>query len=284
MTLYGPDLSNNNWSGKAPVDIVPWLGQLKTQGFSFIEHKVSEGDYYTDPYWPTVYQWAQDNDFVAVGYHYVIGGIDPARQAARYLKNDPSKGAAPAMLDFEANSGGIENFHAVWQAFQAAGINVRLAYIPHWYWQDIGSPSLTGVTGLVSSAYYERGNYASAEYLDSGGDNGEGWTGYGGATPAIWQFTDSALIAGLNVDCNAYRGSLDDLKILLGVTPGSPSTGVSPVTPIPNPSTLAVLRTIRCSCVALSWRAGRSSVAARWSMRSLPSVRRCSSPVSMRRR
>ena len=34
-------------------------------------HKVSEGSYYEDPYWPTVQQWCQQNSLPVIGYHYV---------------------------------------------------------------------------------------------------------------------------------------------------------------------------------------------------------------------
>ncbi|GFG74674.1 GH25 family lysozyme [Mycobacterium botniense] len=216
MTLYGVDLSNNNWGGQPAAAIVSALNEIISEGFTWIEHKVSEGNYYRDPYWPTVWQWAQQTGNLVVGYHYVTTD-DPAQQAQTYLANDPSNGAAPCMLDFEANSGDITNFWAVWNAFVAAGVNMRLSHIPHWYWQQIGSPDLSGVVGLVSSAYYEEGNYASTEYADAGGDNGQGWTGYGGATPVIWQFTDAALVAGMSVDANAFRGSVDDLRSLLGI-------------------------------------------------------------------
>lgn len=225
MTLFGVDLSNNNWGGAPPASIVPTLNEIIAEGFSWIEHKCSEGNYYADPYWPTVWQWAQQTGNIVVAYHYVTTD-DPAQQAQKYLSNDPSNGAAPCMLDFEANSGDINNFWAVFNAFTAAGINMRLDYIPHWYWQQIGSPDLSGVVGLVSSAYYEEGNYASTEYNDAGGDNGQGWTGYGGATPVIWQFTDAALVAGKSVDANAFKGSLDDLKALLGI--GTPVTQPDP--------------------------------------------------------
>ncbi|PIJ36725.1 hypothetical protein BMW24_003395 [Mycobacterium heckeshornense] len=215
MTLYGVDLSNNNWGGQPVAGIVPTLNDIISEGFTWIEHKVSEGNYYQDPYWPTVWQWGQQTGNLVVGYHYVTTN-DPAQQAQTYLSNDPSNGAAPCMLDFEANSGDITNFWAVWNAFAAAGINMRLSYIPRWYWQQIGSPDLSAVTGLVSSAYDFEGDYASTEYLESGGDEGSGWQPYGGATPVIWQFTDAALVAGMLVDANAFKGTVDDLTSLLG--------------------------------------------------------------------
>lgn len=70
MTLFGVDLSNNNWGGQPPAGIVPTLNEIIAEGFSWIEHKVSEGNYYTDPYWPTVWEWAQSTGNIVVGYHY----------------------------------------------------------------------------------------------------------------------------------------------------------------------------------------------------------------------
>jgi hypothetical protein len=121
------------------------------------------------------------------------------------------------MLDVESNSGDIDNFWAVVQAFNNAGINVSLAYIPRWYWEKIGCPDLSSLAEnqiqLVSSNYPNVGSgYASDVYYNAGGEAGPGWTSYGGATPTCWQFTDQANVAGHVVDCNAYNGpNLDAL-------------------------------------------------------------------------
>ena len=124
------------------------------------------------------------------------------------------------MLDFEANSGDIGNFWAVVNAFDAAGVTVTLSYIPRWYWQQIGSPDLTGVPGLIASSYVGGTGYASSLYP---GDNSAYWAPYGGVTPALLQFTSTAQIGSLSVDCNAFDGTLDQLIALLqGGTMTSP--------------------------------------------------------------
>jgi hypothetical protein len=93
---------------------------------------------------------------------------------------------------------------------------VSLAYIPRWYLGQIGGGDLSRLApngiSLVSSAYEFRGDYASTEYYESGGDGGNGWNSYNGGTPSVWQFTDAAIVAGLSVDCNAYKG--DNLDAL----------------------------------------------------------------------
>jgi lysozyme len=221
VTLFGPDVSNNNFGGYEAPDLdaaTAFVDALPGEGFSWIEAKCSQGSDFIDPTWSTIYAAAQANNLPVVAYHY-MDTSDAAGQAQTCLQ---ALGGAqvPIMFDFEDDSGSYENYQAVLAAFQAVGINVALSYIPEWYWEDDGDPSLSSVVGLVSSAYpsTEQG-YASTLYEHGGGDDGEGWNSYGGATPVIWQFTDAALIAGITVDANAFQGTLADLQTLLGVTP-----------------------------------------------------------------
>jgi hypothetical protein len=212
MTLFYPDCSNNNWS--STQDAIDFLEQLVPEGFSGICHKVSEGSYYEDPYWLAIQQWCQQNNFPLIGYHYVTAD-DAASQASTWLGND---GGALAMLDWEQNGGDLTNLTAVVDAFNTAGITVQLGYYPRWYWSEQGGGDLSDLANaLVSSAYPDGTGYASTIYLNSGGNAGQGWAPYGDATPAAWQFTNSADIAGVTVDCNAYLGT--DLTVLFGLAP-----------------------------------------------------------------
>lgn len=211
VTLFYPDCSNNNWS--SPQDPIQFLEQLVPEGFSGMCHKVSEGNYYEDPYWPTVRQWCRQHHLPLIGYHYVTTD-DPASQAATWHGNN---GGTRAMLDWEDNGGDLANLTAVVDGFNAAGVTVQLGYYPQWYWRQQGGGNLSDLANfLVSSAYPDSSGYASTIYTNSGGNTGEGWAPYGGATPATWQFTNSADIAGFTVDCNAYQGT--DLRVLFGTT------------------------------------------------------------------
>lgn len=188
-------------------------------------HKVSEGNYYEDLYWPTVQQWCQQNNLPLIGYHYVTTG-DPASQAQTWQGNN---GGTLAMLDWEDNSGDLTNLADVVDAFNAAGVTVQLGYYPQWYWSQQGEGDLSSLANaLVSSAYPDGSGYAITIYTDSGGNTGDGWAAYGGATPAAWQFTDSADIAGFTVDCNAYLGT--DITALFGTEP-TPDSTARPGTP-----------------------------------------------------
>lgn len=226
MAILYPDCSNHQW--RSPRELTNFLSDLSSQGFPGICHKVSEGDGYSDPYWQACKEWCQQNNMPCLGYHYVTTD-NPGSQAQQWLHNN---GGPNVMLDFEVNSGDINNFWNVVNAFNAVGVNVQLAYLPRWYWQGhIGSPDLSSLTSngilLVSSSYpVADSGLASTIYDDAGGDTGPGWAPYGGATPSAWQFTDRATIGGINVDCNAYLGF--DINVLFGSaqTPGPPPGAV----------------------------------------------------------
>ncbi|WP_433568068.1 glycoside hydrolase family 25 protein (plasmid) [Nocardia sp. CA-151230] len=214
MTLYGIDISNNNGSD---ID----LAQVKAEGFDFVFCKVSEGDYFVDSTWPAYRDAARAAGLALAGYHYVRGDCDPDSQADVFVRH--LDGAA-AMLDFEANSGGMDVFWAVVRAINARGVQVALSYIPRWYWQQIGSPDLSQAPGLIQSSYVTTPSApASAMYP---GDDSAFWNGFGGKAVDILQFTDGAMVAGHSVDANAFRGTRADLDTLLAV-PRSPN----PATP-----------------------------------------------------
>lgn len=223
MTLFYPDVSNLQWSNNQQV--TDWCAQLLPSGFAGAAHKVSEGDYYTDRYWPVFRDFCAANSIPFIGYHYVTGD-NAASQAQLYVNNGGSRNV---MLDIEANSGDMNNVWNVVNAFNDKGINVQLVYLPKWYWGQIGSPDLSALAGnqilLVSSSYPGGSGFASSIYAAAGGDGGQGWASYGGCAPAAWQFSDKASIAGLNVDVNAFRGT--DIGVLFG-TASSPAPPVSP--------------------------------------------------------
>jgi hypothetical protein len=206
MTLYGFDISNNNGANLS-------IAEIKSEGFAWCEAKVSQGNYFSDPEWQQYRDQANACGLPIIGYHYADASCSPASQAARFQNNE---GGDFVMIDFEQNSGDITDYWALAQAFNAIGITVSVSYIPQWYWQQIGSPDLSRVPGLAASAYpISSAGYASVLYQEGGGDSGEGWTPYGHGNPAIWQFSDCALIDGSTLDADAFRGSLDDLITLL---------------------------------------------------------------------
>jgi GH25 family lysozyme M1 (1,4-beta-N-acetylmuramidase) len=207
MTIFGPDISNNNGPN---LDM--W--QIRNEGFDFIFCKVSEGDYFVDRTWPRYRDAARAAGLLVAGYHYVRADCDAVAQANLFVDNLGE--GIPAMLDFEANSGGIDVFWNVVRAINARGVEVALSYVPRWYWQQIGSPDISAVPNLIQSSYVNGSGYASDLYP---GDDSYNWNGFGGADVKILQFSDAGLVAGSSVDVNAFRGTRDELAALLTLQP-----------------------------------------------------------------
>jgi GH25 family lysozyme M1 (1,4-beta-N-acetylmuramidase) len=211
VTIYGMDCSNNNGSGIS-------MAEVANEGFDFVFCKVSEGNYFQDSTWAGYRAAAQAAGLLLAGYHYAASSSTPASQVANFQKCVGDL-TIPVMIDFENNSGTINDYWALVRAFNDAGQRVALSYIPQWYWSGtMGSPALARVPGLISSNYPGGSGHAGVIYDDVGGDSGPGWDAYGGATPQIWQFSDQASIAGYTLDANAFRGTRDQLATLLGVS------------------------------------------------------------------
>jgi len=204
VTLFGIDISNF----QPGID----LYQVAEEGFSWVEAKVSEGDYYRDPTWAVNKTAAAAAELPILGYHYAAAACAPDSQVQTFLAHG---GGGQVMIDFEDNSGTIDDLWALIEAFNAAGVHVAATYLPRWYWAQIGRPDLSQVPGLVSSNYVPGRDFAATLYDAAGGDDGPGWAAYGGGVPQIWQFSDSAQVAGIPVDVNAFQGTHSDLVALL---------------------------------------------------------------------
>ncbi len=126
--------------------------------------------------------------------------------------------------------GGIEAYLSlVLPAMARAGLRVKLAYVPRWYWSQLGGPDLSGLTarkiGMVSSAYPGGSGTAAQLYP---GDGAAGWQPYGSLTPLLYQFTNQASDGGQRIDMNACKSSAVALAAFLGTaTPTPPSGGTT---------------------------------------------------------
>jgi hypothetical protein len=167
------------------------------------------------------------------GYHFLNApslGVSAAGQAD--LAYAVCGSTVPLMLDVETNrkaSASVADAIAFVHRYRQRGGLVHLVYLPHWYWQQLGSPDLRPLctalgVGLVSSNY--------RAYTD----DGAGWDAYGGVTPVQWQYTDAGP-GGL--DWNAYRGSVEDYWALLT---GSTLTEDDPMAQLTDNQLLNVLQ------------------------------------------
>lgn len=184
-----------------------------------VEIKCTEGATYANPDYPGWLAQARANGLLTIAYHYV-NTDPPAAQAANLAAHILDK-TVPVMLDVEAGAGSWPNILAVTDAMTAAGLGVRLFYLPEFFWQRLGSPSL--VTAMAArrlslvSAHYPSATAGSPAGLYPG-DTSLLWAGYGGVDPVLLQFASTALQGGQQVDMNAYRGTTGELAALLAPT------------------------------------------------------------------
>jgi Glycosyl hydrolases family 25 len=206
MVTFGLDISHHQ-------DLGLDLAQCRREGIEFVFIKATEGSSFIDGEFGANLAEARAAGLLACAYHYVRSNASAAAQVANVQRVVPRD--VPVIPDVEANSGGLALTRDVVGRLRAAGYTVPLTYLPRWYWQQIGSPSLAGLPPLWSSRYPDNivGSIAD-EWADVPASY---WNGYGGLEVAVLQFTSSVSVAGHHpLDCNAYRGTRDQLAALLG--------------------------------------------------------------------
>ena len=203
MTIFGIDVHPIFQAG---LDIE----QVAKEGFSWVAVKASQG---TSTRWAAgANAWverAENAGMVGFCYHYLeAGNVDAQAQAAK-----TAAAGRPIMVDVEKGSGTVQDdLRPFLGACAAIGQPVCLIYLPQWYWSQVGSPWLGGLPPLVASHYGSATGYASSIYTSV---PSSWWASYGGGTVAVLQFTDKASVAGLKVDANAYRGTIDEFRAQL---------------------------------------------------------------------
>lgn len=198
MTLAYPDVSNHEGA------------MVLEPGTVAVCAKASEGTGYTDPYYGHYRSEASRVGALFFAYHFLHQGSGVAQAEYCFAVTGPG---VNAMIDHEPTTGSnpsVQDAVDFAVRYRQLGGLCTLDYLPHWYWQQLGSPSLQPLAAaglsLISSSY--------TTYSDAG----PGWASYGGMTPVIWQYTDAFSYSGQSVDFNAYQGSVADLQALLGYT------------------------------------------------------------------
>lgn len=207
MTIFGPDISS----------FQNGLLLSRLAEASFIIAKTTEGTYYTDADYQGWRLQAAQLGKPFAWYHF-LSDQDATAQAEHTLANVGDR-SLPGMLDAEpagSFSPTLAQIVDYVKAAHAVGLNLRLVYLPRWYWQQMGSPDLSELAAhdvhLVSSEYPGATGAPSSIYP---GDDAAGWQAYGGMTPLIYQFTNKASDGGQTLDYNAFRGSIAELATAL---------------------------------------------------------------------
>lgn len=205
MTIHFPDVSSYN----ANAHITP--------GTSVVMARATLSDTLSDSQFTRFRHEAAEMGAFFVAYHWL--NRENAHSQAHWAKFNV--GRTPLMVDAEDVAGNtgyagtlrvsdILNFVS---EYRALGGVCHLVYLPHWYWQTMGSPDLTPLADaglhLVASEY--------RKYTDGG------WpSAYGHMNPEEWQYTNAMPYGGGTVDFNAYKGTVQQFIQL--ATGGNMST------------------------------------------------------------
>lgn len=185
MAIHYPDVSNYN----PGFDAGPYPALVA---------KATEGTTFTDKLYAGFKAQAVGKPFAA--YHW----LNTADLQAQAEHAHSVIGSTPVMWDCEAAGATVPRILDITSRYRALGGVATLVYLPHWFWQNLGSPDLRPLAAaglsLVSS------NYTTYS------DTGPGWNPYGGVTPAIWQYTSTP------VDMNAFKGTVAELAALFAGT------------------------------------------------------------------
>lgn len=205
MTIHFPDVS-------------PFQGGISLAGAVAAALKTTEGAGWSAGKWFTdAVARAHASGTYPVAYHFLHQG-NAAGQAGWCNSRD---GGLPLMLDLEPTGSShptVSDGTGFIDAYRRAGGICNLLYLPHWYWQQMGSPSLAPFAqrkmALWSSAY------------TAYSDQGPGWAGYGGMNVTIWQHTDKQAFNSQHVDFSAFKGTKAQLIAL--ATGGAPVPAADP--------------------------------------------------------
>jgi lysozyme len=194
MGIFGVDVSNHN----------PNFRDFRGWDFAFI--KASEGNGFTDWLFNQHLTNARAAGCLVAAYHYQRD-VSAQSQVDLIKKIVPTD--VPVIVDVEHGSGSLAITREIIRLLRDAGYVSPLVYIPRWYWQQIGSPDLSGLPRLWASWYpdYEaRPREQGIAMVPT-----SAWSNYGNNSVAMMQFTSSPF------DQNWYPGTRDELASLLGL-------------------------------------------------------------------
>ncbi|GAB2957615.1 glycoside hydrolase family 25 protein [Amycolatopsis acidiphila] len=207
-TTFGLDISHYQSSSLS-------LAQTRAEGCEFVFLKAAEGSTYTDPTFGANLAEARAAGMLAAAYVYQRDYVSAQAHVDRVAQVVPKD--VPVIPDVETNSGDVALTRDLVDRLRAAGYRVPLLYLPRWYWQQLGSPSLAGLPPLWSSRYPDTAPGSLAEQWAK--VPASYWDGYGGLDVAVLQFTSTATIAGYSpLDADAFRGTRVELAAVLGYT------------------------------------------------------------------
>lgn len=219
MTLWGLDVSEHQ-NGLS-------LGAARAEGYDFVFIRTNDGTY-RDRVFQSHLQDAEATGMVVAAYWYLRApseGTTIAQQVDVIDQQMNGRRDLPVWIDVESvDSAGRKlltggDVHAAKAELERRGYTVPGIYTGRWYWEHMpgGEPSMAGLGALWCSHYGSNSRgWGSVLYENDGGDQHPGWHyPLGDRLPDILQFGSRGVVAGFEVDVNAFRGDRAALEALL---------------------------------------------------------------------
>lgn len=218
--IFGVDISHYNQGFS--------IRKAKRQGIGFVFAKATEGPYrdgssYVDPAYRGFRRAARLARLPFGAYHFLTHTPIEA-QVDHFLKNVGRLKGKMLMVDFEAYSSypsltpsnnDLERFVAI--LHRKTNRHAVVLYSGEGFWKGGDSSGAFSRYGAEAAwdAYYPLGDRVNGyrQLYEQVRDRGWGER-WGGVVPVMWQYTPSGHVAGRNVDCNAFRGTKEQLLAL----------------------------------------------------------------------
>lgn len=158
---------------------------------------------------------------LCLGYHYLHPGNEDIQ--AKVFAESLRSTAVPGMLDAEALAADgrtptltVTGIRGFLDACQALGANVPLLYLPAWYWDRLGHPSLCRAAPVMGGEVCRYQRRISTSIGDVPVARSGRLNSYGSLAVEVLQCTDRAQVAGQLVDANHYRRTREQFAALIG--------------------------------------------------------------------
>jgi murein L,D-transpeptidase YcbB/YkuD len=202
------------------------IAQAAVEGYSAIICKATEGRTFNDGRFDPFVPQIKAAGLIPGAYHYLRSG-DGAAQAQAFHRRITAHGGPAGWLialDCEADASWdtVVAWAGEWNRLTCQ--HPFLLYTGAWWWGPRGWPGAS-LTPHLWHSHYVTGTGLGSELYAKVPDSW--WTpGYGGWPAAsILQFSSRGRVAGQDVDVDAFRGSLNDLRNLTrpGAAPPAPT-------------------------------------------------------------
>lgn len=222
-TIFGVDVSSHQ-DGMS-------LKQAAREGVQFAIIRTTDGTY-RDSCYQSHLADAEGAGLVTAAYHFLRNPSEGTSVAAQVQASVEVMGAKrrPVWIDVETPAGlHVDHIRACKREFERRGVRVIgcYSYVPYWEGRIRPREPDSHEFGQFWVAAYGANRRGTPKAVYPG-DNHRQWSyPLGDQKPVLWQFGSRGVVAGREVDVNAFRGSREELRRLFygGAPVKKPSDG-----------------------------------------------------------